>query len=343
MSKITVIFGILLCSLLLSSCGIDFEEMIDRFMLDNYADRTELLEDGRMHVVLVGTGGPMASERRVSQCTAILAGGEFLLIDAGPGSARRSSLLKLPGAHLSGILLTHYHSDHIGDLGEINTQSWIDGRTESLEVFGPEGVDDIVNGFNTAYERDVLYRNVHHGEQYMPYQAGTMRSTTITLSDPQAPTLFFDRNGLRAYAFPVNHDPAAPAVGYRFEYGGRVVVITGDTKKTDRLADYAQGADILVSEVLSFDLVGMTADSLTRLGLERPAKLITDVLDYHMDPVQVGEVARDAAAGRVVLIHIFPPAPGFLDWFFTQGVGNAYSGPVIMGEDGMFFTLDPIP
>ena len=146
--------------------------MLDQFILENYADRTDLIADGRMHVVLVGTGGPIANERRVSQCTAVLAGGEFLVVDAGPGSARRSSLLRLPGAHLSGILLTHYHSDHIGDLGEINTQSWIDGRAASLEVFGPEGVEDIVDGFKKAYVRDVGYRNVHHGETYMPYGRG---------------------------------------------------------------------------------------------------------------------------------------------------------------------------
>jgi len=60
-----------------------------------------------------------------------------------------------------------------------------------------------------------------------------------------------------------------------------------------------------------------------------------------MDPVQVGEVARDAGAGKLVLTHVFPPAPGFLDWAFTEAAKTAYGGPVIMGEDGMFFTLEP--
>lgn len=323
---------------ILSSC--DILDRLDRFVFENYADRTELLEDGRMHVVLVGTGGPIANERRVSQCTAVIAGGEFLLVDGGSGSARRLSLLKLPGAHLSGILLTHYHSDHIGDLGEMNIQSWMDGRTASLEVFGPEGVDDIVDGFNKVYARDVTYRNVHHGEEYMPRDAGMMRSTTIVFQDPEEVTLVLDRNGLKVYAFPVNHEPASPAVGYRFEYTGNVVVITGDTKKTDKLAEYARDADILISEVLSFDLVRMTVDSLTRLGLERPAGMIGDVLDYHMDPVQVGEVARDAGVKKLVFTHVFPPAPDILDLVFTLGTKEAYSGEVIMGEDGMFFTLD---
>jgi ribonuclease Z len=322
------------------SCNI-LDGILDEYVLENSVDRTELLEDGRMHVVLVGTGGPIANERRSSQCTAIIAAGQFLLVDVGPGSARRSSLLKLPGAFLSGVLLTHYHSDHIGDLGESNIQSWIDGRTENLEVFGPEGVHDIVDAFNRAYAPDVLYRNIHHGEGYMPREAGAMRSTTITFTDPEAATLVLDRNGLKVYAFPVDHYPAEPAVGYRFEYAGNVVVITGDTKKTETLAGFAAGADILVSEILSFDLTARTVDSLTRLGLERPAKLAQDVMDYHMDPVQVGEVARDAGAGRLVLTHVFPPAPDLLDWMFIEGAKKAYGGPVIMGEDGMFFALDP--
>jgi ribonuclease Z len=119
------------------------------------------------------------------------------------------------------------------------------------------------------------------------------------------------------------------------------VVITGDTMKTDLLAGYAQGADILVSEVLSFDLVELMVFFLTRFGLEREAKLLGDVLDYHMSPVQVGEVAEEAGAGKVVLTHIFPPAPDTLDWLFTSGVEEAYSGEVILGEDGMFLSLDP--
>jgi len=324
---------------LLASC--DILDRIDRFVLENYQDRTDLLEDGRMHVVLVGTGGPIANDRRISQCTAVLAGGEFLLVDAGPGSAREASLLKLPGAHLSAVLLTHFHSDHIGDLGEINIQSWIDGRPESLEVIGPEGVEEIVAGFNRAYALDVGYRNAHHGEGDMPLAAGAMHGTRLAFPDPDQAAPVLDRNGLKVYAFPVNHDPATPAVGYRFEYAGNAVVVTGDTKKTERLAAYATGADLLVSEVLSFDLTRMTANSLKRLGLERPAQMAGDVMDYHMSPAQVGEVARDAGVARVVLTHVFPPAPDLLDPLFVDGVRAVYGGDVIMGEDGMFFALDP--
>ena len=282
MNKVRLSFLVVIFSIFISC---DMNDFIDYLVMQNYSDRTELLQGDQMHVILVGTGGPVANDRRVSQCTAVIAGGEFILVDTGPGSARQASLLRLPGAGLSGIMLTHYHSDHIGDLGETNIQSWIDGRTESLEVFGPDGIDDIVASFNQAYARDINYRNIHHGETYMPLAAGTMHSTTITFQNPDELKLVLDRNGLKVYAFNVNHDPASPAVGYRFEYMGNIVVITGDTIKTATLAAHAQNADILVSEVLSFELVNMIADSLTRLGLGRPAKLSRDVLDYHMEHI----------------------------------------------------------
>ena len=323
----------------LGSCTL--QDLLDAFVEQSSRDRTELLEDDGMHVILVGTGGPIANDRRVSQCTAILAGGEFFLVDVGPGSTRRASLLRLPGADLSGILLTHFHSDHIGDLGETNIQSWLDGRTESLEVFGPEGVDEIVDGFNKAYALDVQYRNIHHGEAYMPRDAGVMHSSIIPFDDPDEAVLLFDRNGLRAYAFGVIHDPATPAVGYRFEYRGNVVVVTGDTKETETLADHARGADILISDVLSFDLINRIADSLTRSGLERPAALARDVLDYHMDPSQVGALARQAGAGKLVLVHIVPPVPEPLEVTFLNGARRAFGGEVMLGEDGMSFRLDP--
>ena len=343
MNKFRWLFLVLTFASLISC---DIQGILDSFVLENTQDRTDLLQGDKMHVVLVGTGGPAANEDRISQCTAVIAGGEFVLVDTGPGSARRGSLLKLPGAHLSAILLTHYHSDHIGDLGETNIQSWMDGRPESLDVFGPEGVADIVEGFNTAYERDVKYRNSHHLEVYMPLAAGRMNSTTITFSDPDSQVLVFDRNGLKVYAFMVNHDPATPAVGYRFEYRGNVVVITGDTIKTDNLAVHARNADILVSEVLSFNLVNMIVASLTRLGLERQAHMAQDVLDYHMDPVHVGEVAQEAGVKKVVLTHIFPPLPSalsFLNTEFTDGVKVTFNGEVVMGEDGLFLELEPKP
>jgi ribonuclease Z len=85
--------------------------------------RTEMLTDGNLHVILVGSGGPLPNTERVSVSTAVMAGGEFILVDTGPGAARNALLQNLPLGELSAVFLTHFHSDHIGDLGEVNMYS----------------------------------------------------------------------------------------------------------------------------------------------------------------------------------------------------------------------------
>jgi ribonuclease Z len=110
--------------------------------------RSDMLTDGNLHVVLVGSGGPFPNTERVSVSTAMIADGEFILVDTGPGTARNTMLQNLPIGDLSAVFLTHFHSDHIGDLGEVNMFSWIQGnRKKRLEVFGPEGVEKVVKGY----------------------------------------------------------------------------------------------------------------------------------------------------------------------------------------------------
>ena len=98
--------------------------------------RTVFLGRDQITVVLCGTGVPAADLNRASACTAVFAGGQFFMVDIGPSSARKAAAFALPMAALSGVLLTHFHSDHIGDLGELNTQSWLAGRSHSLEWRG---------------------------------------------------------------------------------------------------------------------------------------------------------------------------------------------------------------
>src|SRR6185295_9758423 len=102
---------------------------------------------------------------RAGPCTAVLAGGHFVLVDVGPGSWRQVALQRLPRARLDSVLLTHFHSDHIGELGEAVMQSWVSGRRLPLNVFGPPGVEQVVDGFRTAYAFDTQYRVAHHGAE----------------------------------------------------------------------------------------------------------------------------------------------------------------------------------
>src|SRR5262249_40520142 len=194
--------------------------------------RTDLLKSPDLHLVLCGTGTPLPDPARAGACTAVIAGGELIIVDVGPGSWETVDLANLPTAGLSAILLTHFHSEHIGDLGEAGTQSWIPGRTSPLVVTGAPGAAQVGGGVAQAHARDAAARRTHHGEGHMPAAAGRAISQEVAMPDGDAAALVFDRNGLRVTMFPVDHAPVVPAVGYRFDFGGRSVVVSGDTRRS---------------------------------------------------------------------------------------------------------------
>jgi ribonuclease Z len=305
--------------------------------------RSDLLTSPDMHVILCGTGSPLPDRTRASACTAVIAGGEFVLVDVGPGSWETVDLANLPTAALSAVLLTHFHSDHVGDLGEAVTQSWIAGRTRPLEVYGPVGTDQVVAGFRLAYAQDVNYRVAHHGEEYLPRAAGIPLAHEVALGDdPTASAVVFERNGLRVTMFRVDHAPVVPAVGYRFDYRGRSVVVSGDTRKSDSVIQHAAGADILIHEALNRELMGHAADIAQRLGKARLAKLARDTLTYHTSPVEAAEVAKAAGVKHLVLTHLVPGPPNFLARrLFTEGMAEHFDGQITLGDDGLELTLTP--
>src|SRR5262245_39122381 len=160
--------------------------------------RTDLLKSPDLHVVLCGTGTPLPDPARAGACTAIIAGGELVLVDVGPGSWETVDLANLPTAGVSAILLTHFHSDPIGDLGEAGTQSWIAGRTKPLDVYGPPGVAQVVEGFDSAYAFDAAARVAHHRESHMPAAAGRAIAHEVAMPNGDGGALVFDRNGCAA-------------------------------------------------------------------------------------------------------------------------------------------------
>ena len=302
------------------------------------SDKT--LKDGKLHVYLIGSGGPINNNTRVAPCIAVICAGEFFLFDVGPGSYRNVDLMRLPAVYLSGIFLTHFHSDHIGDLGEANVLSCANGRTKALDIYGPEGVEKVVNGFIMAYEQDTKYRNDHHGDEVFNLEAATPVSKTIKLQDPNERELVFDKDGLKVYAFEVDHTPVVPALGYRIEYGGNVVVITGDTIKTENLVKHSKNADILFSEAISFDMIDNAIVGLKRQNVTRAVKIMTDIKDYHMSPVIAAELAKEAEVKKIVYVHVVPALQNEkIEQMFLKGVSDVFTGEVVLGKDMMKFRL----
>ncbi len=297
--------------------------------------------DGNLHVVLCGTGSPLPDPERVGSCTAIVAGGQVVLIDVGPGSWRKAMLAGVPGHMLSAVILTHYHSDHIGDLGEALTMSWANGRSELLDVYGPPGVEQIVEGVNREYKLDEDYRVVHHSDAVVPRKAHDAVAHVVEIADPHADALVFEKNGLKILAFPVDHRPIVPAYGYRVEYRGRVVVISGDTVYSENVVREAKGADLLLHDAMAKTLVMRAAAMMDMQKQPRTAKMLRDILTYHASTLDAARAAAEAHVTELVLTHLVPtPANVGGEAPFLQGVADIFHGKVEVARDGMRFDLE---
>lgn len=301
-------------------------------------DLAAQLPDG-LHVGLCGAGSPFPDDLRSGPCTAVLAGKRLFVFDAGNGAARNIGKLGFLPAQVEGIFLTHFHSDHIDGLGELLLQRWVQGgHATPPVVMGPEGVEQVVGGFVQAYTLDRGYRVAHHGEATVP-TAGFGASARAFRSE-QAVVLVKEGD-LEISAFPVQHDPAHPAVGYKIRYKDRSVVLSGDTRKSPAVLSAARGADLLVHEALSAPMVDVIRDGARATGRERMVKLFEDIKDYHASPVEAAETAREAGVKYLLLNHIvptIPPLPG-LEGHFLGDAPKVFGGPVRLGRDGDFLSL----
>jgi ribonuclease Z len=304
------------------------------------ADIIAGLPDG-LHVALCGSGSPLPDPRRASACTAVIAGKNLYVVDTGPGSERKLELMRLNPGKVKALLLTHFHSDHIGDLGELTLKRWSGGsRKIPLDVFGPTGVETVVKGFNQAYALDTEYRILHHGPETVPPSGAGGLARPFDFYRGKDETVIINEDGVKITAFKVNHAPVEPAVGYRFDYKGRSVVISGDTIVCPSLLTQARGADLLVQEALQPAMVSILKDLGQKIGRLNTSKILGDILNYHASPEDAAKLARDAGVRHLLLTHILPPLPvSDLKAVFLGDSKKFYKGPITVGEDGMLFSL----
>ena len=322
--------------------------------------RAPFLVGDALHVLLCGTGSPMPDLTRANACVAAIAGGKVVIIDAGPGSWAKLAALQVPAAKVDTVLLTHLHSDHIGDLGELATQSWLGGRKVPLNVYGPpappeterttnaegetlgeNGTEKAVAGFAQAYNADAEFR-IAQGGPLVPTEAARMIGHDIPAPAAEESVTVYDQGGLKISAFLVNHDPVEPAYGYRIDYKGRAAVISGDTGKVPNMVRFSKGADLLVHEALSARLVELLAGALDQSGNSRAGTMARQIIAYHTTPVEAAEIAREAEVPLLVLTHEVPPLRnGLMRHMFMQGVREARgsNGDIMLGKDGLLVSL----
>jgi ribonuclease Z len=268
-------------------------------------------------VTLLGTGTPVPAMNRFGPSILIEAGDHKFLFDAGRGAMQRLNQLKVRWQSIDGVFLTHLHSDHVVGFPDLWLTGWLvgPGRNRPLPVWGPRGTQKMMSKLEEAYEFDIRIRL---------YDDRAAPDGVVLLAQDINEGVAFEKNGLRITAFEVDHSPVRPAFGYRVDYGGRSIVLSGDTRVSQNLIRHAQGVDLLVHEVAS-------PESFQRAGT--PPERAKSVIAHHVTPEQAGEVFDKAKPRLAIYSHIVQPDASEQD--LIPPTRKNYAGPVEVGEDLM--------
>ena len=288
-------------------------------------------ERGDFKVTLLGTGVPTPRPDRFGPSTLIEAGDQKLLIDAGRGAAIRLYQLGVPLGQINALLLTHYHSDHTSGIPDLWLTGWLTahfaGRTCPFRVVGPTGAKDLMRGLEIAYAADIKIRIAD--EKLSPVAAA------VEVAEFTGDGIVYDQDGVKVIAFEVDHGEAIkPAYGYRIEYSGRVVVMSGDTRYCENVVRHGAGADLLIHEVAI-----------------APAALLAEprvwrIMAHHTTPREAGVVfsranPKVAAYTHIVFLSDDQTPPATIAELVRE-TRESYGGPLEIGEDLMSFEVGEV-
>jgi ribonuclease Z len=267
-------------------------------------------------VTLLGTGYPRPVMERFGPSILVEAGKEKLLFDCGRGSTQRLYQLKVPFADMTALFLTHLHSDHVVGIPDFYLTGWIFGRNTPLRVWGPTGTTDMMSHLEQAYQFDIhMRRDVDEKLR--------AQGIVVVAKDIEQGAVY--QNGdVKVTAFTVDHSPIKPAFGYRVDYAGHSVVLSGDTRFSENLIQFAQGTDVLIHEVL--DPEAYRAGDRLYSDLQKQK-----VIDHHTTTEQAGTVFSRVKPKLAVYSHVVP----FDATDLVAHTRKTYSGPLEVGEDLM--------
>jgi ribonuclease Z len=278
-------------------------------------------DKGSVRVHLIGTGGPELTPTRAGMSTLIEASGQTLIFDVGRGALQNVYLSRIDPRSVTKVFLTHLHSDHIEGLPSIWLTPWfMFARKPKLEVWGPEGSKQMIEGMRTMYAHDVEHRaNPLFKREYLDVEVHEISPGTV-----------YDAGGIKVTAFSVEHDDGNPAFGYRIDAAGRSVVLSGDTTYSENVVKAGTGADLIVSNVVAF------SEEMTKAGVLKP------VIDKLTTPEQGAAIFTKAKPRLAVYSHIVKkelPGDAGDEVIIKRTRAAGYEGPLSMGQDRMIVDI----
>ena len=280
-------------------------------------------------VTLIGSGIPVPAADRFGPATLVEAGDQKLLFDAGRGATIRLWQLNIPFPQVTPLFLTHFHSDHTVGIPDLWLTGWLGGpygrRSTPFHVIGPTGTKELMTNLERAYAADVRTRIAD--EHYPP------EGVKVIADEFAAEGVDYEKDGVRVTAFEVNHgDEIKPAYGYRIDYKGRSIVISGDTRFNENVIKHGTGVNVLVHEVAA-----VRPELLQDQQVQR-------VMAHHTSPQEAGTVFTRAHPKLAVYTHLVllarPAVPAItVDELIAQ-TRETYTGPLEVGEDLMTIELE---
>ena len=272
-----------------------------------------------LKVTLLGTGSPQPRMDRFGPSILVGAGEKKLLFDCGRGAAQRIEQLSIPFTAIDALFVTHLHSDHIVGIPDLWLTGWTRGRKVPLEVWGPDGTKAMMSHLAEAYQFDIQIRQI---DDKLPLQG-----VAVVANDIQQGVVY-DRAGIKVTAFLVDHGVVKPAMGYRIDFSGHSVVLSGDTRYSENLIRFSQQVDVLIHEVIDPDAFRAKNPSMS-------AERFQAIAGHHTTAALAGTIFTQVKPKLAVYSHIVPGDSTDL----VPLTRKTYSGPLEVGEDLMSFDI----